>query len=1174
MSLAGDTTDERGRDGGMGKPFTFFSYLCNMYLSENPVSAEELFDRLSTLTKPTDTEQPHANSVLHEVLAAACHEGTKETHTGFGNLFSQVDFLCKRHHVAPEDMAAIQKMRRDSNRSALLSREELLSNVRAAAVFVSAVFGVHIPSLLVGRLPAVYHWEKTHRKTDIRCIRCIVQTWDAETICAIADRDGQQTAIRIDTSDETFAYLHDLLHEGMQLNLLDCECVKGDIVVPALIVVEPDYLVDISTIARCFTEYGHHPLVYWVNRMMPSANTQAILLGHFAGSALDDMVNDATDYDWQQTFRNSFKEKALEYTACEDLNEREDFRQAATRQAANIRQIVDELFNQYDRRKAILEPSFVCERLGIQGRVDLMTTDFRLLVEQKSGRNYAIERQRPNAFGSFQKEDHYVQLLLYSGMLRQNFHLSGRQSDIRLLYSRYPLPSGLVVVSYYRKLFHEAIRFRNALVANEYAIARNGFESILDSLTPETLNERRRADTLFTRYQYPQIAAVTEPLRHLSSLERAYFCRMMTFVTREQLLSKVGTQEGMGNSTADLWTMPLSVKKETGNIYMGLTVIERTCSTSYSGYDTIALAVPEQGEDFLPNFRTGDMVYLYAYPKDSEPDVRQAILFRGVLESIATERLVVHLNDGLQNPHLLDEVSKGGKVFAIEHSGSDATANSAVRGLHEFVTSPTERKALLLGQRPPQCDATAKLSRSYHPHYDDALHRAKQAKDYFLLVGPPGTGKTSMALQYLVKEELATGGTDASILLTAYTNRAVDEICGMLADTHLPFIRLGNAYTCDQRFLPYLLRQAVDDCPQRSAVRERLLSTPIIVGTTSTLQSRPFLFDLKRFSLAIVDEAGQIPESGLIGLLASHRGADALPDIARFILVGDHKQLPAVVQQNPADTVVNDVQLHRIGLEDCRESLFERLLRLERRAGRNAFVGILHRQGRMHPDIADFPVRSFYAEEALIPVPCAHQTEPELGYRLPAQDALDKLLKTQRMLFLPSSPSDSPNISDKVNPQEAAIVCDLLRRLHRFYGDAFDPTRTVGIIVPYRNQIAMIRRGIERLGIESLNEITIDTVERYQGSQRDVIIYSFTVTHRYQLDFLTGNCFVENGRIVDRKLNVALTRARKQLILTGCLSVLSANTLFRQLIQHIRQRGGFVTSMSAVDICSANSHRL
>jgi superfamily I DNA and/or RNA helicase len=85
-------------------------------------------------------------------------------------------------------------------------------------------------------------------------------------------------------------------------------------------------------------------------------------------------------------------------------------------------------------------------------------------------------------------------------------------------------------------------------------------------------------------------------------------------------------------------------------------------------------------------------------------------------------------------------------------------------------------------------------------------------------------------------------------------------------------------------------------------------------------------------------------------------------------------------------------------------------------------------------------------------------------------------------------------------------------------------------------------------------DISIDTVERYQGSQRDVIIYSFTVQQPYQLDFLTANCFEEDGKTIDRKLNVAITRARKQLLMTGNVAILSRNALFSELIQRYGKR--------------------
>ena len=128
-------------------------------------------------------------------------------------------------------------------------------------------------------------------------------------------------------------------------------------------------------------------------------------------------------------------------------------------------------------------------------------------------------------------------------------------------------------------------------------------------------------------------------------------------------------------------------------------------------------------------------------------------------------------------------------------------------------------------------------------------------------------------------------------------------------------------------------------------------------------------------------------------------------------------------------------------------------------------------------------------------------------------------------------------------------MADLLRRIERQTASHFDPNHTVGVIVPYRNQIAMIRHEIAQLGIPRLMDITIDTIERYQGSQRDVIIYSFTISRPYQLDFLTSSCFTDDdGTVIDRRLNVALTRARKQLLMTGNAKILSKNEIFAQLI--------------------------
>ena len=1129
--------------------------------------AHELFTRIADiLTAPSEAQA----RIMHETLVIACYEGLKETKHGFGNLSSQVEALCRLHHIAPKDVVAIHKMRRHSNSAAPILPDDIAYDCRALALFVSAVFQEAIPDTLVGKLPTHGRITENIQIANYRYIRCIVRAWDEQTIqVAVINQDSSEELLTVDYMNTAeyvdFSYLRSLLHEGMQLNLLDCTVTRKK-VIPRLIVVEPDYLVDISSIANCFESYGHHPLLFTVKRMGERPNNKHIVLGNFAGSALDDIINHPTDYTIKDTFRSNFREKALDFATCPDFNAVE-FKQAAEQQVANIQEIVNELFQSFEREKAILEPSFVCERLGLQGRIDLMTTDLKLLVEQKSGKNIFIERQYKNPHGSLHVEKHYVQLLLYYGILQYNFQLNPKDAHIELMYSKYPLPNGLLEVEPLQKLIREAMKFRNQAVATEYWMAENGFHRLLPLLTPQVLNVEKQNDAFYQRYLLPQLTEVLAPLHQLSELERAYFTRMMTFVIKEQLVSKVGAQEGVGNSNADLWNMPLAEKKDTGNIYTGLTITDKSCSSSFNGYDTITLNVPQQGIDFLPNFRRGDMVYLYAYKKNEEPDVRKSILFKGSLQEIHTSSIVVHLNDGQQNPNLI-----AGECFALEHAGSDIGGTSAIRSLYTFITSDVERRQLLLGQRAPRADKSLVLSHSYHPDYDEIILKAKQAQDYFLLIGPPGTGKTSQALQYLVREQLtekpkvqSTKPNDqspkvngqSSILLLAYTNRAVDEICNMLSEHEIDYIRIGNEYSCDPKYSDHLLQEVLDENTTLNSIKSTLSEAQIIVATTSTMNSRSALFNIKHFELVIIDEASQILEPNIVGILTARQEEGRAID--RFILVGDHKQLPAVVQQQGSlEMEGSDKRLDSIHLSSCANSLFERLILTERAAGRTDFIGTLHKQGRMHPDIADFANRKFYAKEQLECVPLAHQLETELAYNEESEDALDNTLKAHRMIFIPSMPCKQLNISEKVNTDEARIIADLLRRLYRQMSKDFDPQKSVGVIVPYRNQIAMIRKEIERLEIPALEGISIDTVERYQGSQRDVILYSFTIQSRYQLDFLTANTFYEEGQAIDRKLNVAITRARKQLILTGNESTLRQNQLFAELIDYIKEKDGYV----------------
>lgn len=996
---------------------------------------------------------------------------------------------------------------------------------------------------------------------DTGYIRCRVLHCDDTGMTVLTGREGDGTELRVSygttVAGDEFGYLRDILHRDMQLNLLDVRT-SGDMVTAGQIVVEPDFLVDISSLAACFEEYGHHPLLYTLNRLKERPNTYHTILGNFAGMVLDDVIN-SQHFSLNDTIRKNFREKAIEYATCRGFRPAE-FMKDASQQTRNIMQITGSLFQTYDKTKVLLEPSFVCEMLGVQGRVDMMTSDKRMLVEQKSGRNIHIERNSENSSGGKYIEKHYVQLLLYYGVLKYNFGLKEHEPDIMLLYSKYPMPDGLMRTEHFESELREAIRFRNLVVAQEHVMASEGFGSAIDNITPETLNTKGMSGFFYDTYLLPQLKEVTDLMAGLPPLERAYLCRMTTFVLKEQQLTKTGCLAGPSCSVADMWRMSVEEKLDAGSMYVGLELVGLEKNQTTGSYDLLTLDVPECGDDFSPNFRRGDMVYVYAYAEDGQPDVRRSILFKGVMVRIEAGRVSVCLSNALQNPDVLARRDSQGRrlLYAIEHAGSDVGSAATMRTLFDFVTSSPERRALLFGQREPRRDTSVRLTKSYGDYFDDLLLRAMQARDYFLLVGPPGTGKTSTAMRYMVEEQLAAEGRP-SVLLTAYTNRAVDEICSMLCDAGISFLRLGSEYSCDERFRPYLVGNMVENNPRLDDLRLRLMEERVYVGTVTSLMSRPFIFALKHFALAIVDEAGQITEPGLVGLLAAHKPKSMMePAIDRFILIGDYKQLPAVVQQSVEESAVNEPCLNEAGIRNCRDSLFERLIRNERRAGREDFIGLLRRQGRMHPDIAAYAGAMFYADERLEPVPCPHQEEAAPGYQEPPADERDEVLAKERVIFIPSGKTDDGLRSEKVNAGEARIVADLVVRIRRMAGSAFSNEKTIGVIVPYRNQITMIRREMERRGLDCAADICIDTVERFQGSQRDVIICSLTVNNDAQLDFLTANCFEENGRTIDRKLNVTLTRARRQMILTGNPEILSHNSVYAELMERIRHDGTYM----------------
>ena len=1111
-----------------------------------PESAEELFE---TLRKAGQLPAPACYRICNALFQRLLNEQTRFERLKLSGPFAKMDFLLKTHHAQPALRARLNETRTRLKAAGdgQLSETELAHHQKRdlchLCLFIGLLFEREVPTDLAARFPTERLPEAQDLPTADR-IRLIVSRWDDHYLYG---QPEQNPALEIcvcyqpEASDADSAYdrsyLTTYLRERMQLNLVRPRW-REKIFYPELIIVEPDYLVDISAIASCMESYGHSPLLHLLHKLQPAANSEAILLGNFAGQLLDEELHaDSDTTSYAQSVKRFFQGNALNLLAAELTP---GFHEQSLRQREHIHQVIRNVLpNQvrpFDLRETIVEPTFFSELLGLQGRMDLLQLDQRVLVEQKAGKGGFPQRDPETPV---HQEKHYVQMLLYMALLRYNYRANytanNQELNAFLLYSRYE--NSLLGLGFAPALLFEAMKVRNGIAANELAFAKGELRQTLEPLTADDLNERGTTGRLWEQYQRPQLEALLHPIHAATPLARAYYFRFLSFVELEQLLAKIGNSSKEGSGFAAKWQASAEEKWQTGDMYAEMTPL---LPTTEGPIETVTLRYPAHDAQELSNFRPGDIVILYPYPKGHAPNATQTMVLRATIAEIGTEQISLTLRNPQGDARIFTYYKEA--YWAIEHDLFDSSFTTLYRGLHAFLSAPADRQALLLLQRQPKVDTTRRLKGEYGAFNELAL-RVKQAEELFLLIGPPGTGKTSYGLVNTLKEELLE--QDTHIAIMAYTNRAVDEICGKLTAEGIDYLRIGSSLSAAPAYRKQLLQTRVNDCGKLTEVRTLIEQTRVFVGTTTAFNAQPALFQLKQFDLAIIDEASQLLEPHLIGLLSAC--ANGKSAIRKIVLIGDHKQLPAVVQQEAEDALVTDPLLQTIGLTDCRQSLFERLLKQYRHDPSVTYL--LTKQGRMHQAIAAFPNRFFY-QGLLEEVPLPHQLRP-LPTVSNARNGQQQLLAAHRLAFIEVPlPEESP--SDKVNVIEAEMIASTVAEIYRMDPTHFDPTQTVGVIVPYRNQIATIRRFLNNYGQPSLLQITIDTVERYQGSQRDYILYGFTIQKRYQLNFLTNNVFEEDGQLIDRKLNVAMTRAREHLLLFGHSQLLTLNGLFRQLIDYLR----------------------
>ena len=427
---------------------------------------------------------------------------------------------------------------------------------------------------------------------------------------------------------------------------------------------------------------------------------------------------------------------------------------------------------------------------------------------------------------------------------------------------------------------------------------------------------------------------------------------------------------------------------------------------------------------------------------------------------------------------------------------SELSVDRMLTALHDTVLkSNSERKEILFGRREPGFSDGRETFINNNEGQNQAVNLAVNAQDCALIHGPPGTGKT-YTIARLIRALVDRGDR---VLLTAFTNRAVDNAVEALRDQGFEDIcRVGTDTGIREDMLDLQLETRGD--PHERAAE--LQNAPVVAATTASCGSR--VMREQAFDVAVVDEASQLTEPAALAALN-------LAD--RFVLVGDHEQLPPVVQSVEATSEADPGETDTSDANPLSISLFERLI-----DDYPAAAVILTSQYRMSQRIQAFSSAEFYdgalrpatgevAAQSLSAVCDPTRLPPELGDQVTFLDPAGKRV-------------------GNTNPKEADRVAEIV---DAFVAAGVAPD-DIGVIAPFRAQVAEIGRRVS---------VTVDTVDRFQGSSKEIIIVSFVATGR-----LEGPLFEDH-----RRINVALTRAKKGLVLVGDRQALAADPFYKRMLQ-------------------------
>ncbi len=774
------------------------------------------------------------------------------------------------------------------------------------------------------------------------------------------------------------------------------------------------------------------------------------------------------------------------------------------------------------------ETFLLAPEIGLRGRLDLLW--------RQTGRQRLLELKTGKAAGELPKPSHRWQVQGYHALLTVRRDPQMKKALALLLYSGTPGEAQTCDIRFTETQLQRVIEKRNILVLSHTTgippappgASRctkcsmlsqcDQISSLLDWQAPEP--DLPEIDGERVQFIAPggRNGRNELPPYVITSQDQEFFA---TYYNLLQLEGLEGEKQ-----QALLWQIQVKERVEQGTAICDLRPLARPLPTGQGEWQQ-TFACTNTSE-----LRLGDEILL----SDGNPITGEVVT--GSILGISSEEVTVWSPELIAHPTLIDRYD------------INSVHVRTLQNLLRWLQADPRLRSLVTGTIRPQFDTTKNV-----PHRTDfnteqnlAVERAMQMRDYLLIHGPPGTGKTSVIAE-IVKRFCLKG---QRVMLAAFTNQAVDNMLKRLDSEGIhEFMRLGSARSVDSaiadRLLKRLVGQNLKSVDTLEAVQDLLRSVPIVASTTATWSSdkfnppysngvgenkenAPFQFDV-----AIIDEAGQLTIPAILG---------ALRFAKRFILVGDEKQLPPLVlSKEAAEAGLSESLFSKLKLKDYD-------YRKDEIQSESSCVS-LKVQYRMNKWISHFASKVFYDGQLIPHASVANSlldaVPSKLFRRAEKASVVRAIDPLSPMVFLDVfGNQERAKTSDAEALAVREVVAGLLAQ-----GIA---QQEIGIIAPYRAQVANLRRYLfsndETIGWEALSydtQLSVDTVDRFQGGERPVIIMSFATTTRPEV-----NSQLRDHLTNPNRLNVALTRAQKKLILVGNASALASLPVFERLLAYCR----------------------